>query len=186
MDNSYLIEGFGIGDAVEVALWVYTGGTAGAVKKITLKVGSKMLFATYLNWQMQIFTLMLDGYKYEEAVCKVKYEDAIWVGLTSIIDNHHLSGALNCVRATIKNVEKPDINFAEIGFDCIVELLKSGGMEYLISRPNSPYQISISRALNGKNRGKILKTLKNMGLTEKEAIDFLGMFPKEIINQTIK
>ena len=183
VDNSYLIEGFGIGDAVEVALWVYTGGTTGALKKITVKVGSKMLLAAYVDWQIQIFISMLEGYSFEEATIKVDYTGALWVGLTSAIESHTLSGALNCVKASINEIEKKhEFSWGTVSYTCLFQLLKSELVQNIVSAPNSPYQTLISKVLKGKSESEILFILEEIGLTKKEAAEMLS---KGILNHII-
>lgn len=41
----------------------------------------------------------------------------------------------------------------------------------------------INQIFKGKTRATILRNLKNLGLTQDEAISFMDMLPKEILNQ---
>ncbi|MCG8411837.1 MAG: hypothetical protein MI739_11210 [Bacteroidales bacterium] len=177
----YLPEGLSVSDAIELVLWI-APGTA-AAKKITLKIGSQMLLAAYIDWQLQIFINMLDGKTFKEAVALVKYDDVLWSGITAPIADFKTKAGFACVRAAVSEIKKnKEVSF-NTGLVCLTEILQEALVHKMFSATNSPYNIALANIFKGKTRGQIIDRLKSVGLSQNDAYAFMDMLPAIITSK---
>jgi hypothetical protein len=188
IDASYLIEGVTAADMIDVALYVYTGGSVSVTRKLTVKVGTKMLTAAVLTWQAQIIVNMLSGKTYEQAISDIDLDPILWEAMTSALSNKNEGLVLDCIKATVDNIQKnKEYNLTGAGkavlYGCIPETLKNLLLEYIFNNKSGPYSSMLKKAFKNKTLKDIRQILAiNFSLKTSEIDEILKFIPSQFID----
>jgi hypothetical protein len=182
LNASFLPEGTGLADMIEVGLWVYP---AAGINKKTVKLARNALTSAYINWQIQIAIRMICGMPFKEAVTDVDYSDVTWYGLTSLLSSDKEILALYCLRAGINTFQETREMNLEVGESCLIEMLQTFTIKKLIGDPKSIYGKYLYENLKKKNHSKseLLRNICIIFNCESDtALEIMRLIPEVTLN----
>lgn len=147
-----------------------------------------MLTAAVLSWNAQILIGIISGQSYEEAVSNVEFEPIMWDAMSSIIQNENEALALDCIKATVDNIQKSkEYNLTGVGKSilkgCMLETTKNYLLKYLFESKSGPYSSLLKAALKNKTMKDIRQLLTlNFDLKTSEIDDILSFIPIQFID----